>query len=329
MTPEELLASKRDFSVVWLKFLQRFQNNPTQEVWIFEGKDDIDYYSPRIEMHYGTRPATNVIIAEGKKNSLQLRDTLSQDNTYEFCKAAFFVDLDFDDKSTLIGANTYLTPCYSIENFYFSVDVVDRFLTDRLQLFEVTDRTELARVIANVEAWHNSAVSVLLPYCALMALAKEQGDASKGLADFLRNQLFTKVVTLRRTAGGVEPVVMMDPMEIRDQLMSNWPVTLDDLQAQIDHWREIWGADLHKIIRGKFLIPCVGTMLSVLVEDSNKRKGNSLFSRRRPCSHQVRENEILGTLSRFADTPACLIRFLKDLSTRWQQTEGSLLLPGA
>lgn len=318
MTPEQMITSRKEFAVIWMRFMQRFQRGPKSEIWVFEGKEDLDYYPIRIESIYGIGPGKSVVIAEGKENSIRLRSTIEKDAFYASSKVAFFVDADFDDPTKLQGSTTYITPCYSIENFYLSRTVIDQFLTEKLQMFDNEDRQELDKILERFLSWRDTATALLLPFCALMALAKRNPEPARSLTTFLRDKLYTEVISLKQTKMSVEVTTLISPAALNLLKMPTVIVPSDDITAQVNEWIERTGINSYSMVRGKFFLHWLAKALSLLIEDSNKKMNRSFFSKRRLCSQQIREGEILATLSKYADTPHCLRDFLKTLSASWK-----------
>lgn len=316
LTLQRLVESRNEFTVVWLRFVQRFQKDTEAEIWIFEGKEDVDYYAQRIEQYYGTAIGDNVVLAGGKQNALKLRNELVADASFSSARVAFFIDADFDDPATLTGRDTYVTPCYSIENLYVSTDVFERYLTERLALYEDGDRAELQQVLSKIAAWRDHAVEAMLPFSALMKIGKSVPDHSAELCAFLRNRFHIDVVQISR-AYGVPVHVKIDAVALAGAKMQGHPITSRDITAQIHDWLQSGKSPLD-VSRGKFLLPLIADILAVALEDSNKKKERQLFSKRRHCGHQIRQSEFLSTVSRHARTPQCLIDFLKELGSRWK-----------
>jgi Protein of unknown function (DUF4435) len=319
MTVEKLISSRKSFSVLWMRFLQRIQRDSEAEIWVFEGKDDIAYYSPRIEAHYGIPPGAGIIIAEGKHNVLRLRTQTVFNPEYSSIKLAFFLDLDFDDKAALEGENTYITPTYSIENHYLEDDAIRRFLIEKLHLFEHEDQAELENVLQTFITWRNEISEILLPYCALLCTLRIHTPDSMPLVQHLKQNMFRSVINLQRKNEKISTLVHEKPLEICTRLLENVAVTDAILEEKMSLWRSAHGNNVYRIVRGKFLLPFLAMSLSVLIEDSNKRINRSYFSKRRPCSSQIREIELLSALTVYADTPSGLKIFLNKLRSSWRE----------
>lgn len=316
MTPSILADSRNRFSVAWVKFLQKFQKDPMGELWIFEGKEDVEYYASRIEACFGSAPHKGTIIANGKGNALQLRDITSRNKIYEHAKIAYFVDADFDDPIQLQGIHTYVTPTYSIENLYLNECTVDGFLTEQLALYDEDDRKELASILKIFSRWRDNAAEILLAYCAILILAKTHEEAHRETINLIKDNIYKKVLSIKRTESevGLQEIIGANEVLRRH---SPGKINQDQLESQLAAMKV--GGDLsYKRIRGKFLLPILSASLSLFIEDTNRRREQKFFSRRRSCSHQIRDAELLSLLSRHARTPPCLTSFLKRLAIEWQ-----------
>jgi len=316
MSAIPLPSQRNNFSVLWMRFIQKYQKNPTNEVWIFEGKDDIHFYSTRIERFYGTSPHKQAVIAEGKDNSLRLRESIKSNAIFRSAKVAFFIDQDFDNPDSLSGEDTYITPTYSIENLYYSESCMERFLTEKLHLFEEGDATDLSRALTKAIEWRDSAAATMAPYCAVLQLLKDKDEDQRKLATHIKERLIPDILQIKRCSGEVTVTISKKAIELCLEHTPPASITEDQIASVTSTW-ESKPLPLFRAIRGKFLIPHLHTSISLLIEDATRRSSQSVFSKRRPCSFQPRETELLQQLSAFAETPECLKKFLEDLKEKW------------
>lgn len=127
---EKLRAARSRPAVLKLEFIQLRQLLPATMILVFEGDDDkIVYFQwimrVRPELEYEPLPC------KGKKNVLSLRDSLLRDRSDLSRGVYFFVDRDFDD---LMGYDphptTFMTDCYSTENYLVDENVLSLLLRD-------------------------------------------------------------------------------------------------------------------------------------------------------------------------------------------------------
>lgn len=313
-------SQRSSFSVLWLRFVQKYQKSPTSEIWVFEGKDDIHFYSSRIERFYGGAPHRNSVIAEGKSNCLKLRTHIAADDKMRQARVAFFIDQDFDDPKSLAYENTYTTPTYAIENLYYSESCIERLLTEKLHLFDEADASELSNTLSKAIEWRDSVSILLAPYCAVLLLLKDKSEGERKLATFIKDRLIPDVVRIERGNGEISVHAIKQATELCAEHTPPVSITETEISNVVSKWC-LEGHALFRTIRGKFLIPHLQATVSVIFEDATKKKDRNLFSKRRRCSFQPREAEILQQLAYFAETPDCLRVFLEGLKQKWSPTQ--------
>lgn len=124
-TLKEKAGSGRSIAI---KIAQHQSQNPDYLFYVFEGCDDVHFYLPKIALK-GHKFHT--IIAKGKENVLFLQS--KRESSFleiNFKKVFCFIDADHDKYISRIitDENLYITPHYSIENFFWTHDLVSYFL---------------------------------------------------------------------------------------------------------------------------------------------------------------------------------------------------------
>ena len=116
-----------------------------ERVFVFEGKDDVGPYEAWINridenLRYIPLPGT------GKRQVLELRELLIDDETGIKNGTFFFVDRDFDGlRGQDSGTDIFCTDTYSIENLLVSQQILRSILLDEFQLSalaEIVDRIQ-------------------------------------------------------------------------------------------------------------------------------------------------------------------------------------------
>jgi hypothetical protein len=103
----------------------------------FEGKDNA-YYVPRIKKFI---EKYHPITCGGRESVLAVYKLILNHSEYNRYKKAFFIDRDFNEPLPSCNPPIFETPCYSIENFYVSVDVFKQILINEFHLSEFSDRS--------------------------------------------------------------------------------------------------------------------------------------------------------------------------------------------
>ena len=133
------LESLTEPSVVWEKYTRDAKINPNRYFVFYEGKDR-QYYDCRIRnftINY------NAYEVGGKSKVLQLVDKFTHEEGYKLKNKLFFIDKDYDKHR--LDSNVYMTPKYSVENFYVSQTTIERILKTHFGINE--DDPEFSKVL--------------------------------------------------------------------------------------------------------------------------------------------------------------------------------------
>jgi Protein of unknown function (DUF4435) len=138
MSVESLRASRNRAVAVFVEFSRLYKEYPFALYCFFEG-DDSKYYGIRIKNIIRPEKYIN-LSCNGKEGVLDIHRMLSARKYYSSVKAAYFIDRDFDKSIYETGlSQIYETPCYSVENFYTSVQCVSEILKAKFQLTELDE----------------------------------------------------------------------------------------------------------------------------------------------------------------------------------------------
>ena len=157
MSVNTLRASRDKAVVVFTELTRLYKQYPSALYRFFEGEDS-KYYGIRIKNII--RPEKDVHLScKGKEGVLGIHRMLSARNHYANIRAAYFIDRDFDKPISELGLNgIYETPCYSIENFYTSVQCFSEVLRTEFKLIESDENFEkcVSLYVRLQEEFHNS-----------------------------------------------------------------------------------------------------------------------------------------------------------------------------
>ena len=116
------LESLTEPSVVWERYMRDAKTNPNRYFVFYEGKDR-QYYDCRIRNFTKNYNAYEV---GGKSKVLELVDKFTHEEGYKLKNKLFFIDKDYEKHQP--NSNVYMTPKYSVENFYVSHTAIKRIL---------------------------------------------------------------------------------------------------------------------------------------------------------------------------------------------------------
>ena len=132
---EKLRASRDKAQVAYQEFALSTRQKKDSLFCFFEGKDNA-YYVPRIRNYTDDYCP---IRCGGREKVLAVYELITRHSEYDKYKKAFFIDRDFNQPLAPRKPPIFETPCYSIENFYVSVDVFKQILINEFCLSEVSD----------------------------------------------------------------------------------------------------------------------------------------------------------------------------------------------
>jgi len=283
--------------VAFTTFALHIAQNKSGFFCFFEGKDS-GYYVPRIKIHYSGNYFP--IRCESKKNVIKVFTLIGAHPEYQEYKIGYFVDRDFN--TPLDIASIYETPCYSIENFYTSSEVFGEILKSELGITEIENSfIKCLELYKNLqESFHDSVAlfnawyACYIEKCILLNSAREVKLGSKLPSEFIKISL-----------QGIEKFYDLNSIK------EKYPVTIPIDDEEITKRME-----LHKyenrglIFRGKFELNFMLTILTELINDSNKNRDYITT----PINYGINNNLAISHFSQYAITPSCLNTYINSIT---------------
>ncbi|WP_232821394.1 DUF4435 domain-containing protein [Acidithiobacillus ferrivorans] len=200
----------------------------------------------------------------------------------------------------------YVTPCYSIENFYVSVSAVRRILTNEYGVESLSDdseESELEYLIKVYDRLINEFCDSTTILNAFIFLHVKNENSRSRLN--LRGQDITSMV--RISLGGIEQKY---EVETFSQLFPD-ASDIDDAELLKQISKFILLENKPCCYRGKYLIEFLRIFLTLLRDDRNS-ENPQFFKTKGRVGLNLSKNNILSELSQYAETPQCLLDFLKN-----------------
>jgi len=298
MKPSDLTKESNESSVVAFHNFVLLKRKYKQDLFcFFEGKDDPKYYYERI------KNTTNVehhpIICGNKKTVIHLYNEIKDRKEYKIYKKAFFIDLDFDDKNTI--KDIYETPYYSIENFYVDKKVLSDILKNEFGLLETDNNfTTIINFYVSEQKKYNECSKLFNAWYA--TLKKEASDKKIKLNVSLNEKIPKELIVLK--IGNISCDYELSDIE------KLFPKAMKINKRIIDEKiKEFKGKTYYKIFRGKYEIEFLYKFLQFLIEDANNVEKRKFLKKK--TKFRIDKALIISQLSKYAETPACLIDYLK------------------
>lgn len=300
---EKLIKSRGNLSVKFMEFT-RIVSKGRYAVF-FEGEDE-KYYSIRIN---SIRPDIewSGINGGGKSNVIELRGKIRKHETYADALCMFFVDADFDDNSEFSDfSDTYVTPCYSVENFYISLDAFIRILSAEFGINDSRDNEQCyVNCIKNFQDTKSEYLNSIKYFNFLireLRLMERKGELEGSLN--INNINFENLV--RVDLGVVEKVYdEKKPKSIFSDLREDMIV---DLNGSEKHFKDLPG-DLW--FRGKQNLEFFRVFIEKLKFERCRKGARKIFKDKGVVKLQMSKGNCISEISQYADTPSCLKKFLE------------------
>jgi hypothetical protein len=306
---EQLSIAGRSYARVWREFVKQFALESNSLYCFFEGQEDPKYYGNRIDTYvFGNEEANRRNLwCEGKDNLIELYKLVASDARYHEAWVAFFMDIDFDEPDELPSSEmVYITPCYSIENLYVGTRTIRQILHDEFCL-SVTDE-DFNATIDLYEKLLNKFIKASTELNAWIFLQRDAAKRQYNNRINLQNISDDKLLDIKL----VEVSKKYSIDDLGRYFPDAKPLSHTEVNEQIKNFKE---AECISKFRGKYFIYFLRKVLTALVEDSNKSKNRVHFQKKRKVAMQLSSN-IISELSKYADTPPCLVGFLQTVSSR-------------
>jgi uncharacterized protein YfbU (UPF0304 family) len=312
---EELRQSRDKAQVAFLEFAQSTRKFSAHLFCFFEGKDN-PYYIPRIrrftEQYYPIK-------CGGREKVLEVYKIIINRPEYNVYKKAFFIDRDFNPPSNATIPPIFETPCYSIENFYVSVNVFKDILTNEFHVSEVNEQSKfedcMALYVERQKEFHNAVSLFNAWYACLVDIKNETGKvtgATLGESSIFKGKdkeggkKYLKFIdfTLQSVSSDY------DFEKIKHTFPNATEVTVEMLKIKHEQFKNYNGC---RVFRGKFEMQFLVRFIQLLLHDSFstkkiiKSKINFAFG----DASGLNNEQAINIFEGYADTPDSLNDYLK------------------
>lgn len=268
----------------------------------FEGERGSDnaYYVPRIkqfiEEYYPIR-------CGNRDKVLKVYELITIHPEYEKYKKAFFIDRDFNKPLKPHYPPIFETPCYSIENFYVSINTFKEILKNALTLSEANEFYEVCVTLftERQKEFHQATTLFNAWYSCLIEIRNITGiSTGVNLDDKLPKNFINFNLNSVSAKYDINHLKLVFPLalEISEQMLN-------------DRIAEFSKCEQGKIFRGKYELQFVITMIELILQDSSKSK---LFIKEKvkfAFGDRINNDQAIAIFSTYAETPDSLNEYLK------------------
>lgn len=289
---EFLRAESHNVSVNFKTFMNIVNNH--QLPVCFEGKD-IQYYRNKIEQYLTEN--FGHITCNGKSKVLALKEEIQKNPQYKDKLCLYFVDCDFDDNKSIYNhSDVYITPCYSIENLYTSNKVLGKVISDEFGINpNDNDQSELFnKIISEYNARKQEFFKCIDEFNFYVYMIKiSQSDISYS------DIKLSKIINVELDSISKKYTCISEVLDIDN------PNDFDLSKA-----REYFAnKEPERYFRGKNNFQFLERFLNKLRDDATQKNiTRKIFSKKTNIDFSI--NNLLSSISKYAETPQCLIDFL-------------------
>jgi len=317
ITKEFMRDSLNDKTVAWMEFSKNAKRSNSLHCF-FEG-EDAKYYLDRVEKYTSYLfPDISTYNCDGKGNLLKLHKKISSYEEYKTLSKAFFVDKDYGLEILDVDDKVYITPYYSIENFYVNTSSFKRLIMKEFGINTFDD--DFKRVTEDFASQYKEFLNIISPLNAFIYSFLQFGEEIMidkfKLGDFVDIKV-DNVTKIRDTDFHSLKAYYKDKLE-RD-IARGRPHAENNFKkfnAIIDKVENDFFDNLQKVIDNQETLTHGKMALFFLIkfiEDLKFVNSKSrYFSRKRKSVYiDIQSSNILSNLSQYALTTDCLILFLE------------------
>ncbi|MBE9183872.1 DUF4435 domain-containing protein [Microcoleus sp. LEGE 07076] len=302
---EKLRKSREKSQVAYAEFALHTKKGKDGLFCFFEGNDNA-YYVPRIKRFTDNYYPIN---CGGRDKVLEVYRLITIHAEYDKYKKAFFIDRDFNEPLPPHNPPIFETPCYSIENFYASVDVFKEILKNELHLSEVSDEAFqvcISLFTQRQQEFHQATSLINAWYACLIEIRNQTGNQTGvNLVDKLPKDF------IHFTLDSV--VQKYDCETIKHKFPQALEVSEDILNIKLDDFTR---CEQYKTFRGKYEMEFVVTMIQLILQDSSNSKNYIKDKIKFTFGEKLSNEQAISLFSVYAETPESLNNYLALLHSK-------------
>lgn len=301
---EDYRNSRNKAQVAFTEFMLHTRQNKDGLFCFFEGGKGTDnpYYVPRIKQYTSSYYP---IRCSGRDRVLEVHELIRNRSEYNKYKKSFFIDKDFNPGAGIMTPPIYETPCYSIENFYASIEVFKEILINALNVAEFSPDFNICLEIFSQRQteFHQSTLLFNAWYACLIENRNKTGEMTnvnldnkfpKEFIDFSLDNISSKY----------------NIQNIRETYPTAPQIEDDKLDNKISEFET---AIMHKIFRGKFEFGFVLSLINLMIIDSRTVKKYIKNPIKFTFGENVSIDQGIAIFSPYAETPDELNIYIKSV----------------
>lgn len=300
---QNLRQSRTNGTSLFAKYINLKRMYKSSLFCCYEG-EDVKYYSIRLNLHI-TKQYDRIIPFDcsGKKEVIRFYELVYRNSDdFDKKKVIAFVDHDFDASIKDNYKYLYETPCYSIENFYTSRDAFLRILESEFGLLPI-DKEYLICLdhFINRQKEFHSKIALFNAFIACQRMMEELNLLPRlNLNSFNLNKIISEISVHKITGN-------YTIQDLYNYFPNSIVIPEDMLYAKLEELN----TDPQKRFRGKYEVEFIYLFLMSLIGEFRDAK-STIIQPVKKIKLNLSKKNILSELSQYADTPDCLLNFIKN-----------------
>lgn len=327
----DLLAEAEEAPLYIIKFGRA--KSKGYEVFVGIEGDDQPYYDSIIRSKIPNKKIA-FIRCGFRQNVLDYIEYLKKCDSKDYRESMFFGFVDHDYDNNFVPQyqdRTYVTPCYSYENFYTSASAFQRLIESQFHVKEFDEFSEdFDRAVFNYNQCRDEFFSSIKEVEAIVRtgyLMEKQGVNSSKKTHVSKLKLTQSIISVNSFIGNWTPTMQEWIDNVEDYADCTF---LDQVRQKYDL---LDSDELNNFIRGKIIFDFYVRYIKELLKDETERSNSICFKVRNnikffnECSeNKLNQKPLLNVklrpenlvdptliLAPYADVPKCLLDFLDSI----------------
>jgi len=318
-----------DESVIFHNFTKKTRDYSNSIVLFLEGEDDIEYYNTIFYKHLGEYKKNWVeLVCHGRSNVIELIDDLKNHTRTEYRNGIYFGFIDKDYHETESNPHPdkiYMTPGYSIENFYASTEFIKKVLERKFYVCESSSNDEDYKCcLNNFTERRDEFINGIIELDCLLRCNRLMYEEK-----MIENKIHAREIKLYHNVSIDLNHVVFHKKALEILGVDENTFDLPCMETARAFYTDKNSEQLSAYIRGKFMMHFVHHYLHKLKEDNLKKiptlflkslnnsrlKGSEKINfKRTKMTFTKEKQDLISDLAIFADTPSCLSDFVKKIA---------------
>jgi len=318
VTKEKMKASLKDKSSIWLTFSRTNYPKAKDSFHCFFEGEDRKYYIDRIEQYTNFKPERIIgYDCKGKDAVIELFKKIKSNEKYSSSSISFFVDRDYELDERIEDNSLYQTAYHSLENCYVVPSAFANIVNIELGINNIDEDFEkvLIDYKDRIDEFKNIAVYLNTFIICFQKLGGQLEFEKLNISNFIDIGIENIKVKLDFSFEGIKAFYLSKLIKEVETGKKHSNENYEKFCSIIDRVEEIFDEEL-SIVKANLDTKIHGKMelyfLKKIIEDLKRlNKAGQYFSHKRDCIYiDEQSKNILSNLSKYAETPNCLIEFL-------------------